>query len=211
MQQYSLEVSGLRKAYTRRIIFENVSFRFDGPGIFGVAGANGSGKSTLVKIIAGLLLPTQGKIIHALDGKPVPEEETLPLVGFASPYLNFYEEFSAEENIRMLTAIRGQKIDHTLEKSLFDHFGIYDRRTDAVKAYSSGMKQRLRLIFAFIHSPSLVILDEPVSNLDTAGKEQVYSLVKQESGAKTMIIASNDESDLALCSTILNIEEFKRK
>jgi ABC-type lipoprotein export system ATPase subunit len=56
-----------------------------------------------------------------------------------------------------------------------------------------------------------VILDEPVSNLDHAGKAQVYDLVKSESESKTLIIASNDESDLALCGRVINIEEFKRK
>lgn len=100
--------------------------------------------------------------------------------GFASPYLNFYEEFSASENIRMLTAIRGMQPDADYEKMLFERFKLYDRRNDQVKAFSSGMKQRLRLIFAFFHRPELVILDEPIANLDNAGKEQIYNLVREE-------------------------------
>ncbi len=211
MNSYQLEISELQKVYSRRNIFEHVSVQYAVPGIYGVAGSNGSGKSTFVKIIAGLLLPTSGKIRHTLNGRELAEEDTLDHTGFASPYLNFYEEFSASENIRMLTAIRGMQPDADYEKMLFERFKLYDRRNDQVKAFSSGMKQRLRLIFAFFHRPELVILDEPIANLDNAGKEQIYNLVREERESRIVIIASNDDSDLALCDSIINIEEFKKR
>ena len=211
MNSYQLEILDLQKVYSRRSIFEHVSVSYDVPGIYGIAGANGSGKSTLVKIIAGLLLPTSGKIIHRLNGQILPEDDTLNHTGFASPYLNFYEEFSAIENIRMLTSIRGLHPDPEQEKKLFERFKLYDRRNDAVKAYSSGMKQRLRLIFAFFHKPELIILDEPIANLDNAGREQIYQLVREESESRIILIASNDDSDLALCGKITSIEDFKKR
>ncbi len=209
MSLYELKIQNLRKMYSRRIIFSGVTIHFSKPGVYGIAGTNGSGKSTLVKIIAGLLIPSSGTITHILNGKNLPEDQSINLVGFSSPYLNFYEEFSALENMKMLTGIRGLVPDEDYLNKLFDHFHLADRKNDPVKAYSSGMKQRLRLIFAFFHNPRLVILDEPVSNLDNSGKEQIYRLVNQKQTESIILIASNDDSDLALCEQVTNIEEFK--
>ncbi|MHB9013385.1 MAG: ATP-binding cassette domain-containing protein, partial [Ignavibacteriaceae bacterium] len=78
-----------------------------------------------------------------------------------------------------------------------------------VKTYSSGMKQRLKFIFALIHNPSLIILDEPTSNLDSSGKDTVYQLVENESKSNIIIIASNEQSDLNLCQREIKLEDFK--
>ena len=78
-----------------------------------------------------------------------------------------------------------------------------------LKTYSSGMKQRVKFIFALMHSPQLLILDEPTSNLDEEGKNSVYEIVK-ESGQNTIVlIASIEKSDLELCSEIILLEKFK--
>jgi heme exporter protein A len=71
------------------------------------------------------------------------------------------------------------------------------------------MKQRLKFIFALMHSPQLLLLDEPTSNLDTEGKEKVYSLLRREADSSIIIIASNEESDLNICSSLIQLEQFK--
>jgi len=71
------------------------------------------------------------------------------------------------------------------------------------------MKQRMKFIFALQHSPKIILLDEPTSNLDNAGKEAVYNLVREEAENNLIIIASNEESDLELCSRIIDLENFK--
>ena len=71
------------------------------------------------------------------------------------------------------------------------------------------MKQRMKFIFALLHHPKILFLDEPTSNLDNAGKEKVYEIIEQEGKSNLVIVASNEDSDLALCSEILDIESFK--
>lgn len=211
MSNYSLTLKEVGKTFGRRLIFKRVTYERTSAGVLGLSGPNGSGKSTLAKIIAGVLAPTKGKVIHSIGSNEIMPEKLHNHIGFAAPYLILYDEFTAEENIRLTAAIRGIPYDGELVYSLFERFSLYKRRKDLVKTYSSGMKQRLKLIFSLFHHPELLILDEPVSNLDTEGKEKVYATVEEEANRRIIIIASNEESDLALCDTVLEIEQYKRK
>ena len=209
MTNYSVEAENLNKSFGRRLIFNDLQFKFDRPGVYGISGPNGSGKSTLVKIIAGIIGASKGKLIHKLDDKLIVEEKLHNHIGFVSPYLVLYEEFSTYENLNLFAEIRGikfnkERIDYWLKKFL-----IYTRKDDLLKTYSSGMKQRAKFIFALMHSPQLLILDEPTSNLDDEGKNSVYELVKEEGQKNIVIIASNEKNDLELCSDVVYLEKFK--
>lgn len=209
MNNFSLTLKDVTKIFGRRLIFDKINFSFESGKVYGLAGPNGSGKSTLSKIISGLLEPTRGKVIHELNGEKIIPEKLHDHLGFVSPYLVLYDEFTAEENLFHFSKIRGTEYDSEKAKSLLEEFKIYNRRTDLLKAYSSGMKQRMKFIFALLHSPQLLLLDEPTSNLDNAGKEKVYEIIKREACNNLVIIASNEDSDLALCSDVVNIENFK--
>lgn len=209
MSNYSLSVSGLTKVFGRRLIFRGIDLEITQPGIYGISGINGSGKSTFVKIIAGLLTPSKGTFEHRLDGKKA-EDDALPgVIGLASPYLMLYDEFTAEENIDFFSKVRGGKFNHERMRNLFDYFGLTERKDDLLKTYSSGMKQRVKFIFALQHQPPLLILDEPVSNLDIAGKNQIYDMVRDYAKEQVVIVASNEESDLALCSKVIYLGDYK--
>ncbi len=146
MSNYSLEVNQLTKYFGRRLIFSNLNFRFVDSGIFGISGPNGSGKSTLVKILAGIIGANKGEVKHFLDGREVIPEKIHNHIGFVSPYLVLYEEFSAEENLLMFAKIRGVEYDKSRVDYLFEKFLLLKRKDDLVKTYSSGMKQRLKFI-----------------------------------------------------------------
>ncbi len=209
MSSYSIEVNSIRKTFGRRLIFDNLSFSLSNKGTFGISGINGSGKSTLVKIVAGIISPSAGKIIHKNSDEEIIPEKLHDYIGFVSPYLVLYEEFTAQENLKIFSAIRSIHFDEERADFLFHHFNLYDRENDLVKTFSSGMKQRLKFIFALIHKPKLIILDEPTSNLDEEGKEAVYQMVKKESEENIYIIASNEKTDLALCEKNIKLEDFK--
>lgn len=211
MTDYTVELKSLIKFFGRRLIFNNINAEYKKPGVFGITGPNGSGKSTLVKIIAGVNAPSKGEIIHKLDGEKLEDVKRHNHIGFSSPYLVMYDEFTAQENIEFIFRIRGINFNRELSDYLFRHFSIYDRRNDYVKAYSSGMKQRLKMIFAFVHDPEFIILDEPTSNLDEEGKEKVYKLIREYSGRKILIVASNEVRDIELCESTLDLNEFKTK
>jgi heme exporter protein A len=209
MNEYSLSADSINKTFGRRLIFKNISFKLNLSTIFGISGPNGSGKSTLVKIIANIISPSAGRIIHNLNGSEIKPGKLHNHIGLVSPYLVLYDEFTAYENLNYFSEIRGisfnkEKTDHLLNKFL-----LFDRKDDLVKTYSSGMKQRLKFIFALMHSPQLIILDEPTSNIDDEGKEVVYELVKEEGNKNIVIIASNEKSDLSLCSEIIDLNDYK--
>lgn len=210
MSNYSLEVTQLTKYFGRRLIFSNLNFRFVDNGIYGISGPNGSGKSTLVKILAGIIGANKGKVIHTINGKEIIEENIHNHIGFVSPYLVLYEEFSAEENLLMFAKIRGVEYNKKRVDYLFEKFLLLKRKDDFVKTYSSGMKQRLKFIFALMHSPNLIILDEPTSNLDDEGKNSVYEIIREEGKENIVIIASNEKNDLDLCSETIFLENYKK-
>ncbi len=209
MSNFSLKAIDLGKNFGRRLIFKNLNFQIENSGIMGISGANGSGKSTLVKIIAGINSPSSGKIIHSYDGIEISYEKLHNYIGFVSPYLVLYEEFSAWENLDYFAKIRDVKFDKEKIEYLLNQFLLFDRKGDLVKTYSSGMKQRLKFIFALMHSPKLIILDEPTSNLDSSGKDAVYQIIEEEGKTNIVIIASNEESDISLCTIVLKLEDFK--
>ena len=209
MSNYSVEAVSLNKVFGRRLIFNNINFKFENNGIFGISGPNGSGKSTLIKIIAGITSPSSGKIIHNSNAETVIPEKLHNYIGFVSPYLVLYDEFSAWENLNYFAEIRDVPFNSDKVNSLLERFLLLNRKDDFVKTYSSGMKQRLKFIFALMHSPRLLLLDEPTSNLDAEGKEKVYSLLRKESESSIIIIASNEESDLEICLDRIQLEQFK--
>lgn len=209
MSNYSLIIRDLTKSFGRRLIFRNISHDFFSGGVYGLAGSNGSGKSTLAKIISSLLSPTSGQVIHQSGELVITNLKLHNYLGFVSPYLVLYDEFSAEENLKHFMQIRGVEINNDRIDELLNEFALYDRKSDLLKAYSSGMKQRMKFIFALLHDPSLLILDEPTSNLDIKGKDSVYNMIERESKDKLIIIASNEESDLGLCKEIIHVEDYK--
>jgi len=210
MINYTVELNNLVKYFGRRLIFDGINFSFSSQHIYGISGPNGSGKSTLVKIIANLISPTRGKVIHKNNLKEVEFVKLHNHIGFVSPYLFLYDEFTAEENLLHFSNIRGIGFNKERSDYLLNELKLIDRKNDLVRGYSSGMKQRLKFIFALLHQPSLIILDEPTSNLDNSGKEIVYELIRKEAENNLVIIASNDDSDISLCSQVIELEKFKR-
>lgn len=209
MNKYHLKIESLTKTFGRRLIFKDISFDFGSIGVIGISGPNGSGKSTFVKIIAGLLSPSKGKVIHSLNENQLPIEKLHNHIGFLAPYLVLYDEFSAEENIKFLTRVRGLKFDKNLSDKLFFDFNLYERKNDLLKTYSSGMKQRVKFIFALYHQPELLVFDEPTSTLDNDGKDIVYNVIENEKNNRLIIVASNEDKDLSYCGSILNLNDFK--
>ncbi len=208
MANYTLTFQHVTKTFGRRLIFKDINREFVSGNVYGFSGRNGSGKSTLIKIASGVISPTKGKVVHQLGDTEIISEKLHHYLGFVSPYLVLYDEFTAEENLYHFTQIRGIKYDAEKTKYLLNEFELYKRRNDYLKGYSSGMKQRMKFIFALLHSPRILFLDEPTSNLDTIGKDKVYQIIEKEGKQNLVIVASNEETDLNLCTDILDIESF---
>lgn len=205
MSAFSLTLGGVEKQFSRRTVFRDVSLSLSQGDSLAITGRNGSGKSTLVKVIAGLLTATRGKVEYVVDGKTLEIENLRRYIGLVSPYLQLYDEFSGSENLELLSQIRSdpgidaKRIQHVLETA-----GLWERRSDDVRTYSSGMKQRLKYAFAVLHRPPLLILDEPTANLDHDGIAMVKKLADEQKARGVLIVATNDADEARWCSA--NIE-----
>jgi heme exporter protein A len=209
MSNFSIQSQNLSKSFGRRLIFKDINFTWEDKGIFGISGPNGSGKSTLVKIIAGLIAPSFGKITHKNSETEIISEKLHNHIGFVSPYLVLYEEFSAWENLKIFAKIRGVPFNEEKVVYYLSQFLLENRKDDLVKTYSSGMKQRLKFVFALMHSPDVLIFDEPTSNLDEDGKKVVYKIILEEGKNRIVIVASNEERDLLHCGEKVLLENYK--
>ena len=150
MSDYSLFAESINKTFGRRLIFKDISFELKTSTIFGISGPNGSGKSTLVKIIANIISPSSGKLTHNLNDTEIKPEKLHNHIGLVSPYLVLYDEFTAYENLNYFSEIRGISFNREKVDDLLNKFLLFNRKDDLVKTYSSGMKQRLKFIFALI-------------------------------------------------------------
>jgi heme exporter protein A len=206
MNHVFMTATDIAKDFNRRPIFRDISFSLSSPSSLAIRGKNGAGKSTLSKILAGLISSTRGSITYTLNDKQVGIEEFKHHIGFVSPYLNLYDEFTALENLQLLSRIRAttQQNENRM-KELLNLVNLWKRRDDLVGTFSSGMKQRLKYVFALLHNPIVLILDEPTSNLDEEGIEFVQRMVKQQKDEGVLIVATNDKEEAGWCAQEIHV------
>ena len=195
-----LRADGLGKRFGARIVFRDLTLRAVGGSTVAVTGPNGSGKSTLVRILAGVLRPTRGTVALTVDGTEVAPRDRPFRTGLVAPYLNLYDRFSPRENLSFIArARRLPGADRAVESAL-DQVGLAARMDDLVATFSSGMKQRVRLAAAVLCGPDVLLLDEPGSNLDDAGRAVVDRIVASSVEAgRVVIVATNDAAEAARC------------
>jgi len=193
----TLELSGrnLKKGFNRRVIFERISFSLKPRQTLLITGPNGSGKSTLIKIISGVLTPTDGQVVaQRSESTAVPQMHSI--IGLVSPYLQMYDEFSPRENLQFALSVRNMKSSFHSVSPLLEKLQLKGRLDDPVKTFSSGMKQRVKYAFALIHQPPILILDEPMANLDADGIELVKELMHEQLHEGLLVVATNDITDV---------------
>ena len=200
-----LEARDLLHRYGRRIGLERLSFRAAAPGMLAFRGANGSGKSTLLRILAGLLRPSEGETELAIEGAPTKRATRSRWVGYAAPDLAFYPEMTAGENLKFAAEARG--LEHPAEAvgEALGRVGLESRAGDRVAALSSGMAQRLRLAFALLHQPPVLLMDEPGSHLDDEGRAAMSRLMAEERRQRLVVIATNEEREWSLADESIEL------
>jgi heme exporter protein A len=146
-----------------------------------------------------------------LNDKQVGIEEFKHYIGFVSPYLNLYDEFTALENLQLLSRIRATTQQNEVRlKELLNIVNLWQRRDDLVSTFSSGMKQRLKYAFALLHNPIVLILDEPTSNLDEEGVKFVQRIVKQQKEEGILVVATNNKEEASWCAQEIHMEMPER-
>jgi len=187
-------------------IFSDVNLSVSNKQIVGIAGANGSGKTTLLKVLACVLNPSSGNIQLDIEGNPVKKDDIPSHIGFVSPYLTLYEEFTPVEHLRLFAKFRDMELNESWAADILKEFNLFKRRRDLIKTFSSGMKQRVKYMLALQLKPELLFLDEPFTNLDGAGIDSVIGIIKSHTdNGGGVIIASNDDREKELCSSIIEL------
>lgn len=180
----SLRLHKVSMAYGQRALFSEVSAEVAPGQCLVVSGANGIGKSTLLKIIAGLLRPEGGQVEFAGQR------------GYAAPDVQLYGELTGAENLAFFARLRGLPSADSAER--LKEVGLpVVRGRDFVSAYSSGMRQRLKLAVSLLGDPPLLIWDEPTATLDSAGRALADALLAESRAAGRIVVAATNNADEA--------------
>jgi ABC-type multidrug transport system ATPase subunit len=216
----SLQNTG--KRYNREWIFRKFNYQFLQGKSYAITGPNGSGKSTLLQIIAGATLHSEGSIrwqlassdLQTTNNKQQTENErretrnelTYQQISIAAPYLDLIEEMTANEFLTFHSAFK------TLTKpfkEILTTVGLEKAADKQIRYYSSGMKQRLKLAQAFFSNTSVLLLDEPTTNLDEDGIAIYKKLWQENTINRLVIVSSNDKVEYEECGEVIGIGGYK--
>lgn len=183
--------NGVHKRFGQTRILTDFTHEFTTGQAYHVTGPNGSGKSTFLKLVCGHLTPDKGTVAFTRNAKPLTPQELALHMAFCAPYIDLLDEFTGLEQIEfhrtfkpflpqadVMTEIRNAGLEHAMDRSL--------------RQYSSGMKQRLKLVLTFLSDAPLLLLDEPCSNLDEAGRKFYASLAERYTTGRLVLVASNN-------------------
>jgi ABC-type multidrug transport system ATPase subunit len=166
----SLTLSNIGKKYQKDWIFRNINFEFKIPGSYVIKGSNGSGKSSLLQLISGFVTPSEGIQKLKINKTLVELDKWAEHISFAAPYYELLEDMYLEEFIDFFVQFKPLRPGIS-EEDLIKIAYLEDSKRKQLKNFSSGMKQRLRLVIAWLSDTNILLLDEPISNLDSKGIE----------------------------------------
>jgi ABC-2 type transport system ATP-binding protein len=191
----SIEAFDLVKSFNGLTAVENLSFNVEEGEIFGLLGPNGAGKTTTIRMLSALISPTSGRAI--IGGYDVHDDalKVRENIGILTESPSLYGRLTAMENMEFFAKAYGVTDKSTREAKiheLLDFFQLWDRRNDPVGQYSKGMKQKLAIARALIHSPEILYLDEPTSGLDPKSSKDIRDLMEE--------LTKNERQTILLCT-----------
>lgn len=171
-----------------------------------ITGGNGSGKTTVLRCLSGLIRPREGRVVWlGSDEEPIHSGKWSTLWSYAAPYMELPEELSMAEVLRLQEDQRGL-LDGMSRQQLIERSGLGHAVNRPIKGFSSGMKQRLRLLLAYCTDSKIIFLDEPTSNLDRAAINWMIELDDSLRADRTLIVGSNHiEPELGLCTKMIEL------
>ena len=167
-------------------------------------GPNGAGKTTLMKIITGVLRGYSGEVV--IFGNKMPDNRALLSIGYAPQPISLYTALTARENLRFFGAMAGLSDKQSVLRSaiVLEQTGLAAHAEETVATYSGGMQRRLNLAVALLHSPKLLLLDEPTAGVDPQSRNHIYDTLTELNAAGMTILLSTHimEEAQRLCSSV---------
>lgn len=191
-----IEIRNVTKVIKKTKVIDNVDITFEGGKIYGLSGKNGCGKTMLMRLISGLIYPTEGEVV--IDGKIIGKDCSFPKsIGLLIENPAFLEEYTAYENLRMLNGVGGNRLDKEEILSLIQSVGLDPHDSRKYYKFSLGMRQRLGIAAAIMGKPDVILLDEPINAIDEDGVSEIRDLVRSLSGEdRIIIIACHDKEEM---------------
>jgi ABC-2 type transport system ATP-binding protein len=187
-----IELRNLTKRYGRVVAVNGLHLSVSKGEIFGFIGPNGAGKTTTLRMMGGVLAPTEGSVL--IDGIDMAErpEEAKSKIGFIPDRPFLYEKLTGMEFMRFTGDLFGvdQRLIHEKSERILRQFSLEDWADDLIESYSHGMKQRLIISAALLHDPGVIVVDEPMVGLDPAGIRMVKGLFRDLAGRGTTLFMS---------------------
>ncbi|MGZ3688519.1 MAG: ABC transporter ATP-binding protein [Bdellovibrionota bacterium] len=212
MSELAVEVRDLSVRFGDFYAVNRISFSVTRGEIFGFLGANGAGKTTTIRVLCGLLTPTEGFVRVAGVGLEEGELAIKSKVGYMSQKFTLYNDLTVEENLRFTAALR--KMDHELyvkrRQELFD-FIAFDRPLKSmVRDLPGGTKQQVSLAASLLHDPEIIFLDEPTAGVSPAARQRFWSLIRKlAERKKTVFVTSHYMDEVEQCDRIALMREGK--
>jgi ABC-2 type transport system ATP-binding protein len=192
-----LELRGVTKRYTGIPVVSDVSFIAASGEVTGYLGPNGSGKSTTLKMIAGLIEPSEGEILF--DGVPIMRNRIAhkQRLGYVPEEPHLYPHLTGAEYLEMVGQLRGISDRDVAQKTsgFLRLLGLTGDRDVPISSYSKGMRQKILLAAALLHNPDLVLLDEPFSGLDVNSALVLRGLIRELAARGKVVLFSSHELD----------------
>lgn len=202
------ETAGVYKRYGRQIVLRDVSIQVSVGESIALFGANGAGKSTLLRILSTLSRPTRGTVLAFGEDAWAIRDSVRARIGVVGHQPYIYPELTCYENLRFFATMFNLDIEMAIPPAL-EAVGLSDRQDSAAGTLSRGLLQRLNLARAILHSPAVLILDEPDTGLDRAGRAVLESLVRSqvERGGSVVLTTHSYEFGLQLSSRVVALRE----
>ena len=188
-KQVIMSIKHLSKSFGKKAVLKDISFDTYAGEVFGFLGPNGAGKTTLIKIAVGHLMLDEGDITICGHDLKKEYESAMSKVGGIVENPEFYKYLSGYDNLMQFARLYPDVTDERI-KRIVHMVGLDNRINDKVKKYSLGMRQRLGVALALLHSPKLLILDEPTNGLDPAGIKELRDVlvrIAHEEGASVLV------------------------
>ena len=206
-----IQLNNIGRRFRYDWIFRGVDYTFQQGKQYAVLGPNGSGKSTLLKVISAHLSPTKGTISFIdHQQKKIDKDEVYRNISYAAPYIELIEEFTLSEMLQFHQKFKSYHAN-LQPKDLIDLLQFSKSKNKPIQYFSSGMKQRLKLVMALCTDTSILLLDEPTTNLDAQGVAWYRNLIQQYTANRLVIIASNIKHDYDFCDEQISILDYKKK
>jgi ABC-2 type transport system ATP-binding protein len=210
MDKQMINFEDISKSFGKTNALKNVNFEIKEGEIFGLLGPNGAGKTTSINILSTILKPDAGNVwIDGLNLRKNQDACKL-LIGVVPQEISLYEVLSAYENLFFwgsLYHIPPSELEAKIH-NILQLVGLYDRRNDAVKTYSGGMKRRINIASAILHNPKILLMDEPTVGIDPQSRNRIFEIIQElNQGGMTIIYTTHymEEAE-RLCNTIAIID-----